>query len=84
VTQSPEERKALAREIAAEVLLHLGIDVADKEAMKELRSNLEFLKRMDRGAREVKSAAIKTCVGALITGLLSLLWIGFHDHIFKN
>ena len=83
MTQSPEERKALAREIAAEVLLHLGIDVADKEAMKEFRGNVEFLKRMDRGAREVKSAAIKTCVGALITGLITLLWIGLRDWLSK-
>ena len=83
MTQSPEERKALAREIAAEVLLHLGIDVDDKEGMKEFRSNLEFLKRMDRGAREVKSAAIKTCVGALITGLITLLLIGIRQWFSK-
>lgn len=73
----------MAEKVVESFFLHIGIDVHDKDAMRELRENLAFLSRMNRGAQEVKKAAIKTCVGALTTGLLALLWLGFKDRFFN-
>jgi hypothetical protein len=69
--------------VVARIFLHVGIDVADKDALARLRDNLAFLSRVERGAREIKSAAVKTCVGAVITGLLSLLVLGFLEWVHK-
>jgi hypothetical protein len=77
------ERKELAREIAAEIFLHFGVDVTDKTALRTLRDDLAFLARVNRGAREIKSAAIKTCVGAVVTGGIALLVLGFKDWVFS-
>jgi hypothetical protein len=56
--------------------LHLGVDLANDKEREALKEQFEFLKRMNRGAQEVKRATIKTCVGALITGLIALVLIG--------
>jgi hypothetical protein len=65
------------------MLLHVGVDIGDQDEMRGLRERFEFLKRMHRGANEVKSAAtkavVKTCVGALLTGLLALIVMGVRD-----
>lgn len=61
--------------------LLIGVDVHDKEQLARLRDDLAFLHRTNRGAREIKSAAIKTCVGAVLTGLSALLIFGFKDWI---
>jgi len=74
----------MAEKVVAGIFLHLGVDVNDKEAIKALRDDLSFLARMNRGAREIKSAAIKTCVGAVFAGLFSILIIGFKDWIFQK
>lgn len=63
--------------------LHLGVDVTNKAEMESFKERLDFLKRMDRGAREVKRAAIKTCVGALVTGLIALVLLGAQNY-FKH
>ena len=68
------------------LMLHVGIDVNDTDEIKAFRERLECLKRMERGAREtkhmIKQAAIKTCLGALIMGLLTLLGMGIKDWIY--
>lgn len=80
---TPEDRKELASDIVRELFLHIGFDVDDKDQMRGLREDLAFLQRMNRGAQEVKRAAIKTCVGALATGVLALLWLGFKEKIHE-
>lgn len=83
--QFAAERTAseMAERVVAGIFLHVGYDVNDKEAMKELRDNLQFLSRMNRGARDIKSAAIKTCVGAVVTGFITLVVLGFKDWFFQ-
>ena len=67
--------QAATRAVAL-AFLHLGVDVESKEELEAMRERFEFLKRMDRGAREVKRAAIKTCVGAVITGFIAMVLLG--------
>lgn len=74
---------AAAKAAVESVFLHLGIDILDKEQVSDLRESLQYLKRLNRGAKEVKSVAIKTCVGAVVTGIITLLVLGLKDWIFK-
>lgn len=69
--------------VIEKLFLHLGIDVNDKAGLNTLRENLQFLARMDRGAREIKSIIVKTCVGAVVMGMLAILAIGIRDWFLK-
>lgn len=51
------------------LFLHLGIDIKDKDALKELRSNLSFLQRMSKGANIFTA----TCIGAFASGFIGLM-----------
>lgn len=65
-----------ARKAVSDALLHLGIDVDNPETNADLKDDLAFLSRLNRGSREVKNAAIKTCVGAFITATIALMVLG--------
>jgi hypothetical protein len=84
-----EQSAEIAAEKAAEraaikavefVFLYLGIDINDKEALRRMREQLEFVARVERGATEIKNATIKTCVGAFFAGLFALLLLGYRDY----
>lgn len=76
---TPPEKKELAKEIAAQVFLHIGIDVEDKAQVARLRDNLSLLNRIGRGAEVMKSTAIRSCVGAFFVALFTLLVLGLKD-----
>lgn len=63
--------------------LHLGVDINDPRSINAIREDFEFLKRTNRGAREIKNAAIKTCVGAVITGFIAMIVLGFKDTVLS-
>jgi sugar phosphate isomerase/epimerase len=83
VIENEEELKHIAEDAATRAVemtfLHLGVDLADADERAAMKERFEFLKRMDRGAREVKRAAIKTCVGAFITGSVALFLLGLQN-----
>lgn len=66
-----------------EVFLRLGIDVDDREALASAMDDFSFLKRMNRGAKEVKSTTIKTAVGAIIAAVFALLVLGFKETVLS-
>lgn len=74
----------VAAKVVESLFLHFGVDVKDQRAVAAFREQLAFLARMERGAREVKSAIIKTCVGALVLGFITLLLIGVKSWFFKS
>lgn len=61
------------------LMLHFGVDIDDPYQVREFRENLAFLARSARGAREVKSVVVKTCVGAIVTAVIAILFLGFKD-----
>lgn len=78
---TPHEKKELAKEIAAQIFLHIGIDVEDKAQVERLRDNLSFLNRIGRGAEVMKSTAIKSCVGAFFAAVFAILVLGVKDWV---
>jgi hypothetical protein len=70
-----------AQKAVALLMLHFGVDILDPVQVRDFKENLEFLKRSARGAREVKHAAVKTCVGALVTAFIAILFLGLKDWV---
>ena len=60
-----------------ENFLRLGIDTDDLDSLAYWQDNLQFLARANRGSKQVSSVIVKTCVGAVVSGLLWLIWVGF-------
>lgn len=73
----------VAKRVLEGIFLHFGVDITDKAQVKALKDNLEFLHRVNRGSMEIKRAAIKTCVGAVVMGLLAILGLGVKDYIIN-
>lgn len=63
------------------LFLRIGVDIKDPDQVRELKENLSLLTRVGYGARLVKATTIKTCVGAIVAGLIALLILGFKDWI---
>jgi hypothetical protein len=68
-----------ATKAVALLMLHFGVDVDDPQQLRDFKENLQFLARAARGAGVVKNTAVKTCVGALVTGFLAILFLGLKD-----
>jgi hypothetical protein len=83
MTITSEEARLIAESAVENVLLRLGIDPGDPDGMASIRDDLQFLQRMNRGAKEVKRATIKTCVGAVVTGGIAMVLIGLKDWFVK-
>lgn len=86
-----EQTAEIAAERAAEkvagkviegIFLHFGVDVTDREQVKGLKEDLSFLHRLNRGNMEIKRAAVKTCVGAVVLSTLTMLGWGFKEWLF--
>lgn len=78
-----EGRKELVRDTVEEVFLKMGIDPSNVNETSALKTDLQFLHNAHRGAREIKSVAIKTCVGAFFTFLIGLIGLGLHQYFRK-
>lgn len=68
-----------AYKAVALMMLHFSVDISDPVQVRNFKENLQFLARSARGAREVKHVAVKTCVGALVTGFIAIMFLGFKD-----
>lgn len=86
--EQKREMQQLIRETVAEtvpaviesVLERFGIDTKDAN---ETQQDFAHLHRLRRGSELVKSTAIKTCVGTLITGTLFIGVLGLREWILS-
>lgn len=82
-TRSVDEIAQAAADKALErILLRLGIDPDDSKGMQNVRNDLFFLARMSRGANQISGIIVKTCVGAMVLGVIWIVLQGFKDWIF--
>ncbi len=79
-----DEAEAIAQRAIEGFVLRLGVDKNDPHALQRLKDNLDFLDRLNSGAKLVKNTTIKTVVGAVVAGLIALVLIGFRDWIIEN
>ena len=76
--QEKEEMRQLVRETVNYMFEHMGLDPSDPT---ELQQDMAHLRKLRKGSEMVKSVAVKTCLGALLTGLIYLLWDGLRVHL---
>jgi hypothetical protein len=74
--QAEDIAQRAGQKAAEQVLSVLGINVADADQLARWQDNIAFIDRMNMGTKTLKLAAIKTCVGSAIAGLLAALWLG--------
>ena len=74
---SQSELKALVKDAVREALFEAGLRTDEMEHIQEARADFAFVRRMrlsfDGFASKIGSAVIVV----IVTGLLSIMWIGF-------
>jgi hypothetical protein len=68
----------LAREAVMEALISVGIDVSSPT---ELQADLYYLRRLRRGADEMRSVVRKALISLVVSGVIFLLWKAFKDQL---
>lgn len=67
----------VAQRAVEKTLLTIGIDISTPEAIVRAQDNFGFLDKLNAGQKDVKKNAIRTLVGAAVTGALAYLTIAF-------
>jgi len=76
-----EEARALARETAestvANLFLHLGYDVQDREQVAHLKRDLAHLRRWREATETVRRQSLGAAATLIAAGSLGAAWLGF-------
>ena len=71
-----ETAREAAREAVKDILLKLGFDTSDQEAIIEIQADTSYTRRQRRASERVKDWIWKTAIGAFVLGILALLVLG--------
>lgn len=78
---TPEEARAVARETAestvANVFLHLGYDVQDRDQIAALKRDLAHLRRWREATETVRRQGLGAAATLIAAGTLGAAWLGF-------
>jgi hypothetical protein len=76
-----EAAPLMTHESVKETLTAFGFTVNDANSMQQ---DMAHLRRLRVGSEYVKSTTVKTCLGAMITGMIFLLGLGLKDWVKKQ
>jgi hypothetical protein len=68
-----DEVDAIALKAVATTLMSFGLDDDDR---KELRADLQHLRRWRRSVEQVQSYTFKAVISVIVTGVLGAIWLG--------
>ncbi len=71
---------AVAHKAVTDVLFALGIDENDH---REMRADLQHLRKWRRSVEQAQSLTFRTVIGTLVAGGLAALWLGIRDHVVR-
>lgn len=74
-----EAAEAGANKALHELFSKLGIDVDQQDSINQFRADLVYARKLRRTSEKLTMAALIAIVGALIPGLLTLLWLGLRS-----
>jgi hypothetical protein len=76
---SPVEIQHIASESAKaavrEMLLTLGVNVNEPEAIKQMQQDFAYLRDWREASGTIKARTIATIVGILVSGLVAAIWM---------
>ena len=75
---TPDETRALIREVVRETFLMLGVKADDPV---EVQKDFQHLREWRAAAESLKSKGIMTLIGILVGGLVAAAWVGIKDLI---
>lgn len=75
---TPDETRALIREVVRETFLMLGVKADDPI---EVQKDFQHLREWRAATESLKSKGIMTLIGLLVGGLVAAAWVGIKDLI---
>ncbi len=79
MAMTPDEVEAVAKAAAekavSHVFLHLGVDVENKDELKELKRGLSFLRSWRSSVETVRKGGLVAAVTVITAGALGLIWL---------
>lgn len=75
------EQEILVKEAVHETLTAIGFDLTEPH---EIQEDMAYLRNLRETGKQVKSAAVKTCVGAGIAGACTILVYGFKEWLNRG
>lgn len=69
-----------AEKAVEKMLLTLGVDVSDPEAIIRMQKDFQWLRSFRQSGETIKTKAITTVVGIFITGIVAAIWMAFKPH----
>ena len=79
-TEVREIAQEAARAAMKEFLLVLGVNAEDPEAVIAVQKDFAHLRSWREASETVKSMGLRTAVGAIVAGLLGLIWLALGRH----
>lgn len=76
-----EAAKIAAREAMKDTFSLLGVDTTDQDSLNELRADLVYARKQRKGSEEVIKWVKRSCVLAVVSGLVVLLGRGAEEAI---
>lgn len=77
---SEHEVDRIAKLAVREVLLNMGVNIADPEALKKMQQDFAYLRDWREAAGTIKARALMTIVGMLVTGVVAAVWTAIRAH----
>lgn len=79
-----EEIHDVVEEAVRETFIHLGVDLNNAGDVRELQSDLAYIRRARRGSEEVARWTKRGLIGAGVSGLLYLLVEGIRQSFTRG
>lgn len=74
---SEHEVDRIAKLAVREVLLSMGINIADPEALKKMQQDFAFLRDWHDATATIKARSLLTIITIVVTGIAGVVWAAF-------
>lgn len=77
---SEHEVDRIAKVAVREVLLGMGVNIADPEALKKMQQDFAYLRDWREAAGTIKARSLMAIVGILLSGIAAAVWTALRSH----
>lgn len=77
---SEHEVDRIAKVAVREVLLSMGINIADPEALKKVQQDFAFLRDWHEATVTIKARSVLTLVTLVVAGIAGIVWAAIRAH----
>ncbi len=77
---SEHEVDRIAKLAVREVLLGMGINIADPEALKKMQQDFAYLRDWREATATIKARSLLAIIGLVVSGTAAAVWTALHSH----